>query len=284
MKKKKIHISKNQVVAFSFLAVMVIIWLIPLAFGFFTSFKSEQEIKNVGFAMIPQEWTITNYVKALSNTTSAPLVRWFMNSLIYACTHTFLVLFIVSITAFGYSRLQFKYRDTLFFIIFSISMFPDVVSLIPRFKIVDSLGWVDTILACIIPGLGGVSNIFLVRQFMLGIPKEYDESARIDGAGNFKVYWHVILPMVKPILTVVALFSFTGIWNDFLWPSIVFNNVDNMTITIGLELMKNLYGDYMYLGQLMAGALIALLPTFLLFLFAQKYFVQSMSLSSGVKG
>lgn len=284
MKRRKLHIGRNQVIAFSFLIFMVVIWLIPLAFGFFTSFKSEQEIKNVGFAMIPQEWTLINYVKALANKTSAPLVRWFINSLVYACTHTVLVLFIVSFTAFGYSRLQFRFRDTLFFLIFSISMFPDVVSLIPRYKIVDSLGWVDTIFACIIPGLGGVANIFLVRQFMLGIPREYDESAKIDGAGNLKVYWYVILPMVKPILTVVALFSFTGIWNDFLWPSIVFNNVNNMTITIGLELMKNLYGDYMYLGQLMAGAIIALMPTFLLFLFAQKYFIQSMSLSSGVKG
>lgn len=284
IKRRKIHISKSQSVAFIFLAIMVLVWLIPLAFGFFTSFKSEQEIKNVGFAMFPNEWTIQNYMKALSNTTSAPLVRWFFNSVIYSCSHTLLMLLIVSFTAFGYSRLEFKFRDTLFFLIFSISMFPDVVSLIPRYEIVDTLGWVDTIFAYIIPGLGGVGNIFLVRQFMLGIPREYDESARMDGAGNLKVYWYVILPMVKPVMTVVALFSFTGSWNDFLWPSIVFNNVDNMTITIGLELMKNLYGEYMYLGQLMAGAIIALVPTFVLFLFSQKYFIQSMSLSSGVKG
>ncbi len=281
---KKNRITKSQIAAFTFLVIMVAVWLIPLAFGIFTSFKSEQEIKQVGFALLPREWTLGNYVKALSNTTSAPLVRWFVNSLVYACSHTLLVLLIVSLTAFGYSRLSFKFRDTLFFLIFSISMFPDVVSLIPRYKIVDALGWVDTIFACIIPGLGGVGNIFLVRQFMLGIPREYDESARMDGAGNLKIYWYVILPMVKPVMTVVALFSFTGIWNDFLWPSIVFNNVDHMTITIGLELMKSLYGDYMYLGQLMAGAIIALIPAFLLFVFAQKYFLQSMSLSSGVKG
>ncbi len=282
--KGKVHITKAQMIAFLFLAVMVIIWIIPLFFGIFTSFKSEKEIKSVGFTLLPQVWTISSYRKAILNTTSAPLVRWFINSLIYSVTHTGLAVLIVSLTAFGYSRVKFRYRDTLFFIIFGISLFPDVVSLIPRYKIVDALGWTDTIFACIIPGLAGVGNIFLVRQFMLGIPMEYDESARIDGAGYLTIYWHVILPLVKPVLTVVALFSFTGQWNDFLWPSIVFNNVDYMTITVGLELMKNLYGDYMYLGQLMAGAILALIPTFLLFLAAQKYFLQSMSLSAGIKG
>lgn len=283
-KNKKMKIRKEQIIAMLFLLIMVTIWLVPLAFGIFTSFKSEAEIKSVGFALFPKEWTLNSYIKALQNTTSAPLVRWFMNSLVYSVSHTVLVLLVVSLTAFGYSRLSFRFRDTLFFLIFTISMFPDVVSLIPKYKIVDTLGWVDTIFACIIPGLGGVGNVFLVRQFMFGIPKEYDESAYMDGAGSFTVYWKVILPLVKPVMTVVALFSFTGIWNDFLWPSIVFNNVDHMTITIGLELMKNLYGDFMYLGQLMAGAVIALIPTFVLFLSAQKYFLQSMSLSSGVKG
>ena len=281
---KKKRITTPQIIAFLFLLIMTVTWLIPLAFGVFTSFKSEKEIKSVGFQLFPEEWTLNNYKKALSNTTSAPLMRWFGNSLLISLSHTILILLVVSMTAYGYSRLDFPGRDKLFFIVFIISMFPDVVSLIPKYKIVDTLGWVDTIFACIIPGLGGVSNVFLVRQFMLGTPKEYDESARMDGANNFTIYSRIILPLVKPVMTVVALFSFTASWNDLLWPSIVFNNVDKMTVTIGLELMKSLYGDYMYLGQLMAGAIFALLPTFLLFLFAQKYFLQSMSLSSGVKG
>jgi multiple sugar transport system permease protein len=146
----------------------------------------------------------------------------------------------------------------------------------------DQLGWVNNLLAVIVPGAAGVFNIFLVRQFVLGIPKTFDESARIDGANEFQIYYLIILPLIRPVLTVVALFSFTGSWNDFLWPSIVLNDIDKLPITPGLQLLQGQYLTYPEIGT--AGALIALVPTFLLYLFAQKYFMQSMSLSSGVKG
>jgi multiple sugar transport system permease protein len=123
--------------------------------------------------------------------------------------------------------------------------------------------------------------LFLVRQFALGIPKALDESAKIDGANEFQIFFHIILSLLKPVLTVVALFSFTGSWNDFLWPSIILNNVDTMPITPGLQLLQGQYLTYPGLGT--AGALICLVPSLLLYLFAQKYFMQSMTLSAGVK-
>ena len=137
-------------------------------------------------------------------------------------------------------------------------------------------------MAMIVPAASGVFNIFLVRQFMDNIPKDFDEAAQIDGAGEFTIFTKIILPLVKPVLLVVALFSFTGSWNDFLWPSIVFNDVERMPITAGLQLLQGMYD--VKPGLLMAGALIAIVPTFILYLFAQKYFLQSMSLSAGVKG
>jgi multiple sugar transport system permease protein len=123
--------------------------------------------------------------------------------------------------------------------------------------------------------------LFLVRQFALGIPKALDESAKIDGANEFQIFFHIILSLLKPVLTVVALFSFTGSWNDFLWPSIILNSVDTMPITPGLQLLQGQYLTYPGLGT--AGALICLVPSLLLYLFAQKYFMQSMTLSAGVK-
>jgi multiple sugar transport system permease protein len=123
--------------------------------------------------------------------------------------------------------------------------------------------------------------LFLVRQFALGIPKALDESAKIDGANEFQIFFHIILSLLKPVLTVVALFSFTGSWNDFLWPSIILNNVDTMPITPGLQLLQGQYLTYPGLGT--AGALICLVSSLLLCLFAQKYFMQSMTLSAGVK-
>lgn len=276
--------TKSKLIAYLFLIALSVLWIIPLIFGLGTSFKSEMEIKAVGFQLLPVNWTIQHYIDVLSNTSNAPMLRWYLNSILISVIHTVLVLVIVSLASYGYTRLKFKGRDMLFWTLMCASMFPSVVNIIPTYKIVDSFGWVNTIWSCIVPGLGGVGNIFLVRQFMKGIPMEFDESARIDGASEFMIYRKIIVPMIRPILTVVALFTFTGSWNDFLWPSIVFNDIDKMTVTAGLQLLKGLYNTYQQVGNLMASASLALVPTFLLFLFAQKYFLESLSLSSGVKG
>lgn len=279
---KKIEISKW--LSYIFLIALCVIWVIPLIFGFVTSFRSQTEVVSVGFRLLPVNWILDNYVEILNNTSTAPIVRWLWNSLFIATSHTILVVIVVSVTAYGYSRSKFKYRDQIFFTILGISMFPGVVNLIPSYKIVEGLGWVNSPMAMIVPGLAGVGNIFLTRQFMKGIPESFDESARVDGASEFVIYSRIIVPMIKPVLIVCALFSFTGSWNDFLWPVIVYNDVEKMPITAGLLLLQDIYGNYRLIGQLMGSALLAIIPTVLLFLFAQKYFVQSMNLNAGVKG
>lgn len=279
---KKIEISKW--LSYIFLIALSIIWIVPLIFGFVTSFRSQTEVVSVGFRLLPVNWIMDNYVEILNNTSTAPIVRWLWNSLFIATSHTILVVIVVSVTAYGYSRLKFKYRDQIFFTVLGISMFPSVVNLIPSYKIIETLGWVNSPMAMIIPGLAGVGNIFLARQFMKGIPESFDESARVDGASEFVIYSRIIVPLIKPVLIVCALFSFTGSWNDFLWPVIVYNDVEKMPITAGLLLLQDIYGNYRLIGQLMGSALLAIIPTVLLFLFAQKYFVQSMNLNAGVKG
>ncbi|GAA0365292.1 carbohydrate ABC transporter permease [Alkalibacterium iburiense] len=272
----------SKTIALLFLIFMGIIWITPLIWGVLTSFKTQREILTAGFNLLPVNWVLDNYTHLLVNNRSTPLLRWFTNSMVISVSHTLIVLVVVSLAAFAYSRLRFRGRDPLFMFLLATMMFPAVVNLIPLYVIVDRLGWVNTPLAMIFPGVAGVFNIFLVRQFMNNIPIQYDESARIDGASDLKIYFSVILPLVKPVLLVVALFSFTGSWNDFLWPTIVVNDVNNMPITPGLQLLQGQYQAQP--GMLMAGALVALIPTFLLYLFAQKYFLQSMSLSVGVKG
>ncbi|WP_303220112.1 carbohydrate ABC transporter permease [Enterococcus asini] len=281
MKKYKTG-SFSRWIAFLFLLVMACIWIIPLGYGVLTSFKSEMELMTSGFKIMPIEWVLTNYQELLVNNTSTPLIRWFTNSLVISVSHTLLVLAVVSLSAFAYSRLNFKGKNALFSFLLATMMFPSVVNLIPLYKIVDILGWVNTPLAMIVPGASGVFNIFLVKQFMDNIPKDFDEAAQIDGASEGTIFVRIILPLIKPVLLVVALFAFTGSWNDFLWPSIVFNDIEKMPITSGLQLLQGMYQAKPTL--LMAGALVAIIPTFILYLFAQKYFLQSMSLSAGVKG
>jgi multiple sugar transport system permease protein len=275
-------LSAPKIVAFLFLLIMALIWVIPLAYAFFSSFKFEADIQSMGFTILPVHWVMENYQQMLFNNSSAPLAKWFMNSMIIAVSQTILVLLVVSLAGYGYSRLKFKGRDALFVFLMATMMFPGVVNLIPLYKIIDSLGWVNSYLAAIVPGAAGVFNIFLVKQFMSGIPKEFDESARVDGASEFQIFIKIILPLIKPILTVVALFTFTGAWNDFLWPSIVFNDIEKMPITPGLQLLQGMYQSVV--GVSTAAAIIAMVPTFILYLFTQKYFLESLSLSSGVKG
>lgn len=277
-------IKKNtsKVTAFIFLAFMALIWIVPIAWAVLSSFKSETEIITKGYRLLPIQWVLKNYVSLLTNNSSAPIVKWFLNSLFISITHTILVLTVASMAAYAYARLNFKGREAIFLVLISTMMFPSIVNLVPLYKITDFLGWINSPLAVIVPGLGGVLNIYLIRQFMLGIPKDFDEAARVEGAGDFTIYTKIIVPMIKPVLTVVALFSFTGSWNDFLWPSIVFNDVERMPLTPGLKLLQGVYDAEF--GHLMAGAILAMIPTFIVYLFAQKYFLEGLALSSGVKG
>lgn len=282
MKKKRV--SPSKYLAYLFLITVTLIWLIPMYFGVITSFRSQGEVVREGFRLLPVEWIIDNYVRILDNTSSAPILRWIMNSLFISTTHTLLVIVVISITGYGYSRMNFKGRDLLFFTLLGISFFPNVVNVIPMYRIMDLFNWVNTPWAMIVPGLAGMGNIFLVRQFMRGVPKELDESARVDGAGDFTIFFKVVLPLIKPVLIVAGLFSFIGSWNDFLWPVIVYTDVRRMPVTAGLLLLQDIYGNYQVVGQLMASAILAIIPTLLLFLFAQKHFVSAINLNAGIKG
>src|SRR5690625_2670449 len=279
---KKINVSKY--ISYILLIVVCLIWVIPIIYGVTTSFRSQTEVVSTGFRLLPVNWIVDNYVAILENTSSAPILQWLWNSIFIAVSHTLLVVIVISITGYGYTRMKFKGRDVLFFTLLAISFFPNVVNLIPSYKIIDILGWVNTPWAMIVPGLAGMGNIFLVRQFMKGIPMELDESARVDGASDFKIFTSIIVPLIKPVLIVCGLFSFIGSWNDFLWPVIVYTDVDKMPVTAGLLLLQDVYGNYRMIGQLMGSAILAIIPTLLLFFFAQKYFVSSLDLSSGIKG
>lgn len=263
------------------LLALSILWIIPVVWAFFTSFKSKNEIISSGFSLIPNKFTLVNYIELLGSNEQTPVLTWFVNSLIISVGQTLLVLIVVSLAAYGYTRVNFKGRDVLFLFLLSTMMFPSVLSLIPNYKIVDTLGLLNSPLAVILPGAAGVYNVFLVHQFAKAIPDELDEAARIDGANHLQVYWHVIMPLLKPALTVVALFTFTAAWNDFLWPSIVLTDVESMAITPGLQLLQGQYETYP--GISTAGALVALLPMLGIFIFAQKYFMEALHMTSGIK-
>jgi multiple sugar transport system permease protein len=164
----------------------------------------------------------------------------------------------------------------------SVSMFPNAVNILPMFRIATALNWVNNLNALIWPGISGVFNIFLLRNFLKGIPKDFDEAARIDGANSFQIYARIIVPNMRAVLIVVGLFAFTGSWNDFMWPSIVMTDVSKQVLTAGLRLLMGQYEQKW--AHLIAACLASMVPPLLLYLAAQKYFLQGISIASGVKG
>lgn len=266
-----------------FLILLGIVWFSPVVFAFFSSFKTNAELKLFPKLrnLIPLEWTTINYAFVWNNA-ATPLVKMALNSMLVSCVQVALVLFIASTSAYAYERLEFKGKEKLFWCLFGLGIIPGVISLVPQYILYNAIGWTDTLTVLITPYLGGVFNIFLLRNFLHGVPKELDEAARIDGAGDFSIYARILLPCIYPVMAVVALFTFTEAWNDLMWPSLAVTTPDKLTITAGIRLLNNAHGAHP--ERVLAACMVAMVPTVLIYLFTRRYFLQGLSLGSGIKG
>lgn len=287
---------RGRQIAFLFLFLLGIFWIIPIVWLIFNSFKYDSDFIT-SFAnlkgrwdyltrMIPRQWTGSNYTELFVGgenvNTTANILKMFQNSFVVSGVVTVFTVFITSLAAFAYERLDFKGGDKIFWTLMYVSMFPNVVAILPQFRIANALGWVNNLNALIWPALSGVFNIFMIRNFMKSIPKALDEAATIDGATSFQVYTRIILPSIAPVMIVVGLFAFNGSWNDYLWPRIVMTDVNNQTLTAGLRLLMGQYEQRW--AHMIASCLVSMVPPFLLYLCAQKYFLQGISVQAGVKG
>ena len=283
-------------IAILFLTLLGVVWIGPILWLIFNSFKYDSDfitsfanLKGPGdylTRLIPREWTVANYVEMFvggsGTNTTANLLAMFKNSFIVAIVQTVGVLVITSLSAYAYERLNFKGGNGIFWTLMYMSMFPNVVNLLPQFRIANALGWVNNLNALIWPGMAGVFSIFLIRNFMKGIPKGLDEAATIDGASSLQVYTRIMMPSIMPVMIVVGLFAFNGAWNDFLWPTIVMTDVNNQTLTAGLRLLSGQYEQRW--AHMIASCLVSMVPPFVLYLVAQNYFLQGISVQAGVKG
>jgi multiple sugar transport system permease protein len=275
-----------EIIAFIFLFIVAFIFLIPLFWIFVSAFKVDREVNQAGgFMLLPKTWTLVNFKTILDPTRqNLPIYRWFGNSLFISITHAVAAVTIYSMSAYAYAKLKFKGRDIIFITLLFLASFPSIVNIIPLYKLMLGFGWLNRAPALIVPGLAGVFNIFLIRQFMYSLPDSDLASARIDGAGEGRIFINIILPLIKPILTAVALFCFIGNWNDFLWPSIAMNNIEHLTLTTGLQLVRGGMAGVDTMSKLSSVCLVAIIPMIVLYLFTQRYFINGISVSSGVKG
>jgi multiple sugar transport system permease protein len=266
--------------------------LIPFVWMLFTSFKPQEEIFKMPPIIFTTHYTFEHFIKAL---TRGNFTIYFENSLIVSILTTVLTVLVTSLAGYAFARLQWRLREEVFMVVLAVMMLPGLIALIPTFLIVKATpfaggnnwlgvggtGWLDSYPGLIIPSVGGGFYVFLLRQFFLTLPKELEDAGRIDGCDEFAIFWRIILPLCKPVLAVVALFSFQASWNDFLWPLVIVQSDRLRTVQLGLTLFQSQHRvDW---GVLMAGTAIASLPTILLFLAFQRYFVQGIALT-GIKG
>jgi multiple sugar transport system permease protein len=251
-----------------------LITVAPFLWMVLTSFKDLPEILTYPPVWWPKRFILDNYVNAFS---SAPFGRYYFNSVFIAITVTIGQIVTCSMAAFAFARLQFRGRDVLFYIFLGTMMIPGQVTMIPSFMMLYWLGWIDSYAAMIVPGLASAFGTFLLRQFFMTIPRDLEDAASIDGCGRFGLLWRIILPLSKPALATLAVFTFMGVFNDFLWALIVVSSEEMRTVQLGLAIFRDRYQtDW---GQLMAASVTATLPILLVFFVAQKYFIKGITLS-----
>jgi multiple sugar transport system permease protein len=251
-----------------------IVMLLPFVWMLSTSLKEPREIFTYPPLWIPSRFAWENYLEAVS---AMPFGRFYFNSFVVAVSVTFLQILTSSLAAFAFARLRFRGREPLFLLYLATLMVPFQVTMIPNFIVVRLLGWYDSYQALILPTAFSAFSTFLLRQYFRGIPIELDEAARMDGASSWRIWWQIVMPLSGPAIAALAIFVFLGSWNDFLWPLVITTSLDMRTLPVGLSAFQGQYNVQWHL--LMAGSVIALIPVLIIYVAAQKWFVQGITLS-----
>lgn len=275
-----LRIRPERLLIWAILCFGAVIMMLPFVWLVSTSLKGQAQVFRYPPEWIPDPVRWRNYSEAL---TAMPFLRFVGNTLVITIANMIGTLLTASLAAYGFARLRFPGRDVIFMVLLSTLMLPFAVVMIPRYIEFRYLGWIDTWLPLIVPNFfgGSVFFIFLLRQFFRTIPRDLSDAARMDGASEFRIYWQIIMPLSRPALVVVAIFTFLDSWNDFLAPLIYLSTPEKFTIALGLASFQGLYSTQWNL--LMAASTVMILPALALFFLAQRYFVQGVVLT-GIKG
>lgn len=259
-----------------------VLFLTPFLVSLFMALKTPAELNTTAPWALPVAPTLDNFHEMLTNP-NISFVVLFRNTLFLASVATLGVVLSASLVAYPFARLRFVGRDRLFALLLSTMMLPGVVTMIPTYVLYKELHWVNTFLPLTVPAFlgGGAFNVFLLRQFMLGLPRELDEAATIDGATHWTIYARVLMPLCGPALATVGIFTFIGTWRDFLGPLLYLNDVDKQTLELGL----NTYNSTVTVSPwhlIMAGSVLVTIPLVVIFFIGQRYFVKGISMT-GIK-
>jgi multiple sugar transport system permease protein len=261
---------------------VALVWYSPILWMLSTSLKPTL----VATTERPPRWlpdplTFENYQAILSPAVGAGLLQAFINSVLVAVASVLLLLLVATPAAYALSRLRFWGRDVIFWSYVAVLAFPGAIFLIPHFLLIMHMGLMNNLWALILPGLGGTFGVFLLRQYMLGIPRELEDAAWVDGCSRLRFLIFIVVPLIKPALGVLALMTFLGSWTAFLWPLLVLSTPENFTMPLGLVRFTAGWGDpFRGIGPTMAGAFLAVLPTLIIFVLGHRYLMRGISLGA----
>jgi multiple sugar transport system permease protein len=287
------RLSLGEILAFIVLCLISITWIVPFLWMLATSLKTPQEL--VGTNFWPVSPTIEPYQTAFFAFGRFPLwVQWFTNTFIITIASVIGQVLSTTLVAYSFARLRWPGRDLLFSLVLATMMIPGVVTMIPSFIVFSKLpafgfqgsqNWINTFLPLTVPAFtGSAFFIFLMRQQMRGIPMELSEAARIDGASELSIWWFVIVPLVKPVMGVIAIFTFQNAWEDFMGPLLYLQSESKYTLQLGLRQFEAAAGGLPAWNELMAASLVVMIPVIIIFLMFQRYFIEGVQISGSLKG
>ena len=282
--KNRRKIKKSTIVIDIILVISTCLVLLPIETMVMTSLKTFEDVQMNPASLIPKEFTLKNYVTVF---TEFPFTQYLINTLFITITSTIGITLTSALVAYAFSRFDFKYKGIIFAVMLSTIMIPGQILQIPLYEMYRGMGWINTYKPMIIPAFlgGGITNVFLIRQFFNSLPKSIFESAQIDGAGEFRIFATIAVPLSKAIIFTVAIFSFTASWNDFYSPLLYINDDKKYTLAYGLYIFFDKFkvGSYKAWNIICAANLVVIVPIIVLYFFAQRYFVEGITLG-GVKG
>ena len=279
-KRTSVNRQTKKIVSYLLMTAIGLVLITPLLWMVFTSLKPMEEIVRYPPTFFPEKIVWQNYLDTI---TAFPFWRYARNTLLITVLVVFGNVLSNSFIAYVFAKLDFPGKKLMFALVLSTMMIPGFVTMIPQYVLFSKIGWVGTYLPLIVPSFfGNAFNIFLMRQFYLSINDELIEAAEIDGANHFYIWSRLMLPLTKPALITIAINSFNAAWNDFLGPLLYIQDQEKYTLQIGLQVFQNQATTQW--NYLMAGATLVLIPTILMFFFAQRYFIEGMDLTGGSKG
>lgn len=273
----KYSLRRKTAVIWVLLIIGAVVMFFPLYWMFATAIRPRTELFSGEFNLFPSGLVWSNFTEAWGK---LPWTQFYINSIVIAVIAVVVTVFINLLAGYTFAKYKFPGRDILFLLLISTLMIPIQVTMVPAFLIVSDLGWVNTYQGVIAPRAAEAFGIFMVRQFMVSIPDELIEAARLDGAGELGIFWKVVLPLSWPIIAVLTIFTFMWRWNDFAWPLVILQEQSAYTVPLGLNLMKGeFFTDW---TGIMAMSLVSILPMLIVFIFFQRYFIEGMA-TSGMK-